>query len=203
MLVISYHPSYAGRLARKANIKLEEAKEAIGERIDEKINFSGRLKYGVKSMLNKFPGGGFFTSIFDGGGMEAKVDRIDKRQKTSLDRIREIAHEALHTKKKVEEMYYFKKRSQDQATFLAKGLKKGSFKKFLGALVENGLQIPINPAEYIPNIPSFKNLKQSLELDLSLEKNVLGQGKHLLSNTRASMLSSNLLQTSPKQFDKQ
>lgn len=100
-------------------------------------------------------------------------------------------------------MYYFKKRSQDQATFLAKGLKKGSFKKFLGALVENGLQIPINPAEYIPNIPSFKNLKQSLELDLSLEKNVLGQGKHLLSNTRASMLSSNLLQTSPKQFDKQ
>ncbi|NEJ84083.1 hypothetical protein GR268_47480, partial [Rhizobium leguminosarum] len=128
---------------------------------------------------------------------------IDKRQKTSLDRIREIAQEAIQTKKKVEEMYYFKKRSQDQAAFLAKGLQKGSFKKFLGALVENGLQIPINPAEYIPNTPSFSNLKHNLALDLSLEKNVLGQGKYLLSHTRASLLSSNFLQSSPKQFDKQ
>jgi hypothetical protein len=203
MLLSSAHPSYAGRLARKAGIKLEEAKETIQEKIDEKLNFSGRLKYGAKSLLNKIPGGEIFTSLLDGGGMEAKVDRIDKRQKTSLDRIREIAHEALHTKKKVEEMYYFKKRSQEEASFLAKGLKKGSFKKFFGALVENGLQIPINPAEYIPSLPSFKKLKQNLDFDLSLEKNVLGHGKHLLSSTRASLLSSNLLQSSPQQFDKQ
>jgi hypothetical protein len=198
--------TYAGRLARKAKIKLQETKERAEEMIEEKLDVSGKLKHGAKSILKSIPGGGVVTSILDqldGGGMEEKVDRIDKRQKTSLDRIREIAHEALETKKKVEEMYYFKRRSQQQAEFLAKGLKKGKLKNFLGAIVENGLQIPINPAEYIPSIPGFKKLKENLDLDLSFERSMIGEGKHLLSNTRSALLASNLIQTNQKQFDKE
>lgn len=206
LLVSLPKPSQANRLAKKAKIKLEETKETMQERIEEKLDVGGKVKQGVKSGLRSIPGGGFITSIWDqldGGGMEEKVDRIDKRQKTSLDRIREIAQEALETKKKVEEMYYFKKRSQQQAEFLAKGLKKGKIKNFLGVMLEDGLQIPINPADYIPAIPGFKKLKENLDLDLSFERGLMGEGKRLLSHTRSSLLASHLMQTNPKRFEQE
>jgi hypothetical protein len=195
LLTSIYSQAHAGRLARKAKIDLKE-----------KIRSSSKLKRGAKSMLRSIPGGGLLSSIIDemdGGGMEEKVDRIDKRQKTSLDRIREIAQEALETKKKVEEMYYFKKQSQDQAKALSEGLKKGSFTKFLGALGEEGLQISLNPADYIPSTPATRKLKEALESDFSLERGLLGQGKSFFSHTRSALLTTNMMHTSPKQFKKE
>ncbi|MHB9147731.1 MAG: hypothetical protein ACYC2U_04855 [Candidatus Amoebophilus sp.] len=197
-----YSEAHAGRLARKAKIKLEEARE----RADERMGISSKLKHGTKSAIRSLPGGGVITSIWDrldGGGMEEKVDRIDKRQKTSLDRIREIAQEAIETKKKVEEMYYFKKQSQDQAKALSEGLKKGNFKKFLGALGEEGLQISLNPADYIPSTPATRKLKEALESDFSLERGLLGQGKSFFSHTRSALLTTNMMHTNPKQFKKE
>ena len=194
-----YSETHAGRLARKAKIKLEEARE----RADERLGISSRIKSGITSTINKFPGGELFTSVFGGGNMEEKVDRIDKRQKTSLDRIREIAQEAIETKKKVEEMYYFKKQSQDQAKALSEGLKKGNFKKFLGALGEEGLQISLNPADYIPSTPATRKLKEALESDFSLERGLLGQGKSFFSHTRSALLTTNMMHTNPKQFKKE
>ncbi len=194
-----YTITYAGKLAKKANVYLTED-------LPDEVGAASKLKSGTKAVLKHVPGGGLFSSLLDsvtGGDLEEKVDRIDKRQKTSLDRIREIAHEALETKKKVEEMYYFKKRSQQEAEFLSRGLKKGSIKKFLGAIIEDGLKIPINPAEYVPSIPRTKKLKENLDLDLSLEKSVISQGKYLVSYTRSFLLSSNLIRTNPKQFDKE
>jgi hypothetical protein len=195
LLTSIYSQAHAGRLARKAKIDLKE-----------KIRSSSKLKRGAKSMLRSLPGGGLLSSIIDemdGGGMEEKVDRIDKRQKTSLDRIREIAQEALETKKKVEEMYYFKKQSQDQAKALSEGLKKGSFTKFLGALGEEGLQISLNPADYIPSTPATRKLKEALESDFSLERGLLGQGKSFFSHTRSALLASDNMHMSPKQFKKE
>jgi hypothetical protein len=195
LLTSIYSQAHAGRLARKAKIDLKE-----------KIRSSSKLKRGAKSMLRSIPGGGLLSSIIDemdGGGMEEKVDRIDKRQKTSLDRIREIAQEALETKKKVEEMYYFKKQSQDQAKALSEGLKKGSFTKFLGVLGEEGLQISLNPADYIPSTPATRKLKEALESDFSLGRGLLGQGRSFFSHTRSALLTTNMMHTSPKQFKKE
>jgi len=197
-----YSETHAGRLARKAKIRLEEARE----RADERLGLSSKLKHGTKSAIRSLPGGGVITSIWDrldGGGMEEKVDRIDKRQKTSLDRIREIAQEAIETKKKVEEMYYFKRQSQDQAKALSEGLKKGNFKKFLGVLGEEGLQISLNPADYIPSTPATRKLKEALESDFSLERGLLGQRRSFFSHTRSALLATGMMDTNPKQFKKE
>ena len=206
LFAITYSQAHAGRLARKAKIKLEEVRERVEEKIDERLGISSKLKHGTKSAIRSLPGGGVITSIWDrldGGGVEEKVDRIDRRQKTSLDRIREIAHEAIETKKKVEEMYFFKKQSQDQAKALSEGLKKGNFKKFLGVLGEEGLQISLNPADYIPSTPATRKLKEALESDFSLERGLLGQGRSFFSHTRSALLAKDNRHTSPKQFKKE
>ena len=190
---------YAGRLAQKVAVELAEDESSSTEEVFSK------LKYKAKGAAKFIPDGGMTAAILDklvGGGVEEKVDRIEKRQKTSLDRIRDIARKALDTKKKVEAMYYYKKRSQEQAQFLAAGLKRGNKKKFLGALIEEGLKIPINPAEYMPQTDQTSKLKQNLALDLSFEQGVISQGKYLLSDTRTALMATNLLHSNPKQFEK-
>jgi hypothetical protein len=162
-----------------------------------------RLKSGAKSILKLAPGGGAVTSLLDqigGNNMEEKVDRIDKRQKNSLDRIREIAHQALETKKKVEEMYYFKKQSLSQAQWLAGGLGRANTGKLLGAFLQKELRIPLNPAEYIPSTPATQKLKEQLDFDLSFEKGLIKQGKSFLSKTRSDLLASDLIETNPQKF---
>jgi len=197
-LLSTQNKVYAGRLAQKAAIALEEEEASTAEKAFSK------LKYQAKGAAKFLPDGGITTAILerlDGGGVEEKVDRIEKRQKTALDRIRDIARKALDTKNKVEEMYYYKKRSQEQAQFLAEGLKRGNKKKFLGALIEEGLKIPINPAEYIPQTDQTSKLKEQLELDLSFEQGIVRQGQYLVSDTRAALMATNLLHTHPKQFE--
>jgi hypothetical protein len=182
----------------------DKAKVYLKEELSDQVGATSKLKKGVKSLLHSLPGGGFIAAMIDeldGGGLEEKVDRIDKRQKTSLDRLREIAQEALATKKKVESMYYFKKKSQEEAAFLAQGLRRGSRKKFLGAMLEAGLKIPINPAEYIPATPQTKQLKQNIDFDLSFEQGYIKQSKFLLSNTRAAIIASDLMHTHSSKFD--
>lgn len=162
-----------------------------------------KIKSGAKSILKLAPGGEAVTSLLDqigGNNMEEKVDRIDKRQKNSLDRIREIAYQAIETKKKVEEMYYFKKQSLSQAQWLASGLGRANTGKLLGAYLQKELRIPLNPAEYIPSTPATQKLKEQLDFDLSLEKGFIKQGKSFLSNTRSDLLASNLLETNPQKF---
>lgn len=56
-----------------------------------------------------------------GGDLEKKVDRIEAKQTTSLDQLQQLARKALDTKKKVAEMYYFKRQSQPRAEELAHG----------------------------------------------------------------------------------
>lgn len=189
--------AYVGRIAKQ--LALPEAEPGIIDQVTTKI------KSGVKRLAKFIPDGGMTASLLDnltGGGMEEKVDRIEKRQKTSLDRIRAIARQALDTKSKVEELYYFKKNSQEQAEALSRGLQRANKKKFLGTLIEDGIGIPVSPAEYIPNTDQTKKLKENLAIDLSSEKSVINQGKYLLSNTRSALLATNLLHSNPKQFEK-
>ena len=187
--------AHAGPIAERLGINLKKpAKES---------KLGKLFKKGAKSALKYIPGGEAVSDFLGiGGDLAEKVDRIEKRQKTSLDRIRDIARKALDTKKKVEELYYYKKRSQEQAQFLAAGLKRGNKKKFLGALIEEGLKIPINPAEYMPQTDQTSKLKQNLALDLSFEQGVISQGKYLLSDTRTALMTTNLLHSNPKQFEK-
>jgi hypothetical protein len=85
---------------------------------------------------------------------------------------------------------------------LSEGLKKGDKIKFLGAFLEDGLRIPLNPAEYIPRIPESEELKKNIDWDFSSERRVIGHAGYLLSRTRSALMSTNLFKTSPKQFEK-
>ena len=174
----------------------DQVKSGAGRKL---LNFT-------KAGLKWVPGGGYVASALDsvtGGGLEDKVDRIEQRQKTSIDHIRDIALKALDTKRKVEDMYYFKKRSQREAMYIAEGLRKGKKRKFLGAIIEDGLKVPINPAEYVPDIPPNKKLKENLDFDLSFEKSMIRSSNHLVSYTRSHVLSYDLIKTNPKRFEKE
>ena len=69
-------------------------------------------------------------------------------------------------------------------------------------MLEGILEIPVNPGRYIPHTPYTSKLIDNIALDLSVEKEVLGQGDYCLEDTRASLLSSGLLSTHPAQFAK-
>lgn len=193
-LTLSYQVTIAGPLAEKAGVDL--AKQPTRWQSVKK-----GLKKIFKLGTKQFPGAEAAVSLMGlGDGLEEKVDRIEEKQATSLDRLSKLAKEALRTKEKVEELYYFQKRSQARAQALAQQLRRGKCSKFLGALLEEGLQIPINPGRYIPDTPYTRKLIENLELDLSLEKDVLGQGDYFLRDTRAALLSSGLHQKNPDQF---
>ena len=136
-------------------------------------------------------------------GLEDKVDHIKKTQKTGLDELRDVAKKAMQTKAKVEEMYYFKKQSQRSAEELVAGLKKGKKRNFLGAMIENWVGVPINPAAYLPDTAHTRNLRKNLDLDLSLERGLIQQGDYFLDNTRAALVENGLYEKDPKQFNKE
>lgn len=161
-------------------------------------------KNGVRSVIDKLPGGKFFSDMIfdDGDSMEDKVDRIDKNQKTSLGRIRDISRKVLDSKRKVEDMWYYKTWSIEQGTSLAAKLRHSKNKKLFLASLEGALEMPVNPAAYIPNIPPTQKLKQNLNYDLSLERSSMQHTGYMLSNTRGSLMKSGLWKTNPKEFQR-
>jgi len=68
--------------------------------------------------------------------LEHKVDRLGQGQRTGLDQLRALAKQAIKTKEKVEEMYYFTQQSIRIADDLRQNLQSGKGQNFLGALVE-------------------------------------------------------------------
>ena len=64
-------------------------------------------------------------------------------------------------------MYYFKEQSRQLAADLMRGLKDGKAQDLPGALVGKWIDIPINPAYYIPDTPLTRELRENLEWDLS------------------------------------
>ncbi|MHB9146897.1 MAG: hypothetical protein ACYC2U_00270 [Candidatus Amoebophilus sp.] len=178
----------------------EEGKDLLLEK--GKGKFVQYSKNGVRSVIDKLPGGKFVTGlIFDSGeSMEDRVERIDKNQKTSLAKIREISSKVLSSKRKIEEMWRYKAWAIGQGNTLAERLRNSKPRKLLGAAFENWLQIPINPAEYIPNVPYTQKLKTSLDYDLSFEEGTYKDARHLLSNTRSALLAANLGNTNPQAF---
>jgi hypothetical protein len=179
----------------------EEGKDSLTGKGKEKVfKYS---KNGARSVINKAPGGSFLTNwLFDDGeSMEDKVDRIDKNEQTALTKIRTISRDALKAKRRIEDMWYFQNWTLNQGKSLAEKLRKSRYKKLLLSALESYLLIPLNPAEYVPNIPPFEKLKKSVEFDLSLERGVITDTKYLLNNTRAALMYSGVLKKNPKDFD--
>lgn len=134
--------------------------------------------------------------------LEEKVDHIKTKQKTGLDKLQELAKKSTKTKEKVEEIYYFKEQSRRRAEELVKGLKRGSRKNLLGALVERWIGIPINPADYVPNTAYTRELKKNLEWDLSSERGLIQQHGYFLQATRTALLEQpDLFDKRPEQFN--
>ena len=160
----------------------------------------------VDSATDFIPGARAVKDLFNKAtksDLESKVNHIKKTQKTGLDELRDVAKKAMQTKAKVEEMYYFKKQSQRRAEELVAGLKKGKKRNFLGAMIENWVGVPINPAAYLPDTAHTRNLRKNLDLDLSLERGLIQQGDYFLDNTRAALVENGLYEKDPKQFNKE
>ena len=137
-----------------------------------------------------------------GGDLEDKVDRIEAKQATAMDQLQQLARKALDTKKKVEEMYYFKRQSQQRTEELAHGLKQSKPRKLLGVLLEDTLGFPLNPADYLPDTAPTRALKKNLENDMSLERDFIQRGSYLLRDTRAALAEQRLDRQTPGQFTK-
>jgi hypothetical protein len=155
----------------------------------------------AKVLVRKIPGIGGLIEETDKDRLEEKIDCIQEKQKTGLDKLQDIARQAIRTKERVEEIYYFKEQSKRRAEDLVKGLKSGNTGKFLGALVESWIGVPINPAEYIPDTAYTRKLKNNLELDLSSERGLVQQYGYFLSDTRAALLEQGLRDQTPEQFN--
>jgi hypothetical protein len=131
---------------------IEEGKDYVVDKGKGKlVSYS---KNGVRSVIDKLPGGKFLTDLFldDGESIEEKVDRIDKNQKTALGKIRDISSKVLQAKRKIEELWFYKTLTIERASSLADQLQKSQGHKFLGVALENWLKIPINPAQRIPEL---------------------------------------------------
>ena len=188
-------PAYAGPIADRLGIAVEEPAK--------KPKWQNFLKKGAKSALKYIPGGETVSDLLGvGDDLEKKVDRIEEKQNTSLDQLQQLARKALDTKRKVEEMYYFKKQSQQRAEELAHGLKQSKPRKLLGVLLEDTLGFPINPAEYLPDTAPTRALQKNLENDMSLERDFIQQGRYLLHDTRAALAEQELDHQTPGQFTK-
>ena len=135
--------------------------------------------------------------------LEHKVDRLGQGQRTGLDQLRALAKQAIKTKEKVEEMYYFTQQSIRIADDLRQNLQSGKGQNFLGALVEIWTGISVNPADYIPETPSTKQLKENLAWDLSAESGLVRQYEYFLQGTRAALLAQpGLFDKGPEQFNR-
>ena len=135
--------------------------------------------------------------------LEHKVDRLGQGQRTGLDQLRALAKQAIKTKEKVEEMYYFTQQSIRIADDLRQNLQSGKGQNFLGALVEIWTGISVNPADYIPETPSTKKLKENLAWDLSAESGLVRQYEYFLQGTRAALLAQpGLFDKGPEQFNR-
>lgn len=159
------------------------------------------LKKGAKALIRKIPGIGSLIEETDKDRLEEKIDRIKEKQKTGLDKLQDIARQAIRTKERVEEIYYFKEQSKRRAEDLVKGLKSGKKRNFLGVLVESWIGVPINPAEYIPDTAYTRKLKNNLELDLSSERGLVQKYGYFLSDTRAALLEQDLSDQTSEQFN--
>ena len=134
--------------------------------------------------------------------LEDKVDRLGQGQRTGLDQLRDLAKQAIKTKEKVEEMYYFTQQSIRIADDLRQNLQSGKGQNFLGALVEIWTGISVNPADYIPETPSTKKLKENIAWDLSAESGLVRQYEYFLQGTRAALLAQpGLFDKGPEQFN--
>jgi len=186
LLLLTASPASAGPLADKVGIK-----EAVTGTAKAKGEgwFKRKIGRNVQKGLNFIiPGAGDTVGSWIGlGSMEDKVDRIEEKQDSAIDKIRGIAKQALSTKKKVEEMYYYKKQAERNAQEMMKALKASDPRKFLGGFGEDMLGIPLNPAEYVPDTEYTKDLKANLAMDFSLERGLVQQGSFLLSETRAAL----------------
>ena len=135
--------------------------------------------------------------------LENKVDHIKEKQKSGLDKLKDIAQKAQNTKSKVEEMYYFKKQSQLRAEELVASLKRGNIRNFLGNMVEKWIGIPVNPADYVPDTPYTRNIKKNLESDLSLGNGFVQPYEYFLRDTRAALLEHGSNDKNPRQFNQE
>ena len=100
-------------------------------------------------------------------------------------------------------MYYFTQQSIRIADDLRQNLQSGKGQNFLGALVEIWTGISVNPADYIPETPSTKKLKENLAWDLSAESGLVRQYEYFLQGTRAALLAQpGLFDKGPEQFNR-
>lgn len=187
-------PAYAGKI-------FERVKSRIKSSAGSKVNIGSKVKSGVKKGLGFIPGGGAMSNVLDeftGGTDSEKIDGI-------LEGMVDVSSDLMELKRLTENTYYAEVQARRRAANLAEGLRKGNMKKIFGAVVEETLNVPINPAEYIPNIPPTSQLKKNLDLEMDHERKLVRENGFYLTGSRRALLKSkpDLWKTDPKKFEEE
>jgi hypothetical protein len=183
--------AHAGKLFEKVKNQIKTS--------SKKLSIGSKAKSILKTGLNFVPGGGIASSFLDqvsGGSESEKIDGI-------FDGVVEISDDVMQLKKMSENAYFQEMRSRRRGEELAEGIRKANVKKIFGAAGEEILGIPINPADYVPNLgESTSKLKQSLDLDMDHERKLVRENGFSLHGSRRALLRSkpDLWKTDPKRF---
>lgn len=177
-MLLSYDDVYAvGRiLAEKAGVT---------DIIEEKeIGIATKIKNKGKSIIKKIPFVGKFLDNTDD-----KIDHIHERQTRSIAKIKNLSHNALDIKGRIEEIYFLKKRTFDTSKDIFNSIKNAQMGKLFASLSEKALGIPINPADYIPETNSTsRRIKENLNIDLSLEKGIVNDTHFLFRDSTRDLI---------------
>jgi hypothetical protein len=189
--VSSFSTSYAGKLFEKVKHRIKES--------TKKVSIGSKAKSAIKTGLGFIPGGGVASHVLDqftGGTDSEKIDGI-------FDGVIDISSDLMELKKLTEDVYFREMQARKRAADLAEGMKKANMKKMFGAMVEGTLNVPINPAEYIPNLnESTSKLKKNLDLDMDHERKLVRENGFALTGSRRALLKSqpDLWKKDPQKF---
>jgi hypothetical protein len=161
------------KLAQKAGID-----DILNENTFDLIS---KAKRKFNSSLTKIP---YLGKIFD--TTAEKIDLIYERQTKSMKALKKIFNNTSATKTHIEELTTTKKRSFQTAKEIVNSLKIKHFNKIpkiLGGIEGEAIEIPINPAVYMPQNSVTNKMKNNLENDLSLKGGVTNTKHFLLKDS--------------------
>ncbi len=116
-----------------------------------------------KTGMSFVPGGQFVNmgvEVIEGQSLQAKVNKISKKQDIGLNKIVKMIEQAKKTKKKVETMYHYKKQSRDFSNELCSALKDSHRSLYEES---RGGNSPINPVFYVK--ANHKNKAMGRDID--------------------------------------
>ncbi len=186
--------AHAGKLFEKVKNRIKDT--------SKKVSIGSKAKSALKTGLGFVPGGSLASNIVDNFTGETDSEKIDG----IFDGVVEISDDLMQLKRMTENVYFQELRARRRAADLVAGIKKADVRKLFGAAIEGTLNIPINPADYVPNLnESTSKLRKNIDFHMDHERKLVRENGFSLTGTIRSLLKTNpdLWKTDPKRFEEE